>query len=108
MAIRSSLREHGPVPGRHRRTLSLTGIVVSAATASLVVIGAGSWLGYQRLSAGDCSGQVRLDVTAGAEIAGAVQTAADKWTEGEDAQVDKTCVKVFVTAAEPAGAAASI
>ena len=96
------------MPGRHRRTLSLTGIVVSAATASLVVIGAGSWLGYQRLSAGDCSGQVRLDVTAATEIAGAVQTAADKWTAGEDAQVDKTCVKVFVTAAEPAGAAASI
>ena len=96
------------MPGRHRRTLSLTGIVVSAATASLVVIGAGSWLGYQRLSAGDCSGQVRLDVTAATEIAGAVQTVADQWTAGEDAQVDRTCVKVFVTAAEPAGAAASI
>jgi Ca-activated chloride channel family protein len=96
------------VPGRHRRTLSLTGIVVSAATASLVVIGAGSWLGYQRLNAGDCSGQLRLDVTAATEIAGAVQTAADQWAKGEDAQVDKVCVKVFVAAAEPATAAATI
>jgi hypothetical protein len=108
MAIRSSLAEHGPVPGRHRRTLSLTGIVVSAATASLVVIGAGSWLGYQQLSAGDCSGQVRLDVTAATEVAGAVQTAADAWTKGEDAQVDGVCVKVNVTAADPATAAAAI
>jgi Ca-activated chloride channel family protein len=97
-----------PVPGRHRRTLSLTGIVVSAATASLVVIGAGSWLGYQRLSAGDCSGQVKLDVTAATEIATAVQTAANAWTKGEDAQVDGVCVKVNVTAADPAAAAAAI
>jgi Ca-activated chloride channel family protein len=97
-----------PVPGRHRRTLSLTGIVVSSATAALVVIGAGSWLGYQRLSDGECSGQVRLDVTAATEIAGAVQTAANEWAKGEDAQVDGVCVKVAVTAAEPAGAAAGI
>src|SRR5215204_4838586 len=99
MAIGSSLAEHGAVPGRHRRTLSLTGIVVSAATASLVVIGAGSWLGYQRLSAGDCSGQVKLDVTAATEIAGAVQAAANEWMKGEDAQVDGVCVKVAVTPA---------
>ena len=96
------------MPGRHRRTLSLTGIVVSAATASLVVIGAGSWLGYQQLSAGDCSGQVRLDVTAATEVAEAVQTAANAWTKGEDAQVDGVCVKVAVTAADPATAAAAI
>ena len=96
------------MPGRHRRTLSLTGIVVSAATASLVVIGAGSWLGYQQLSAGDCSGQVRLDVTAATEVAQAVQTAATAWTKGEEAQVDGICVKVNVTAAEPAAAAAAI
>ena len=96
------------MPGRHRRTLSLTGIVVSAATASLVVIGAGSWLGYQQLSAGDCSGQVRLDVTAATEVAEAVQTAANAWTKGEDAQVDRVCVKVAVTAADPATAAAAI
>jgi Ca-activated chloride channel family protein len=96
------------VPGRHRRTLSLTGIVVSAATASLVVIGAGSWLGYQRLSAGDCSGQVKLDVTAATEVAAAVRTAADEWTKGEDAQVDRVCVKVNVAAADPADTAATI
>ncbi|MFI7546678.1 VWA domain-containing protein [Actinoplanes sp. NPDC049599] len=88
--------------------MSITGIVVSAATAALVVIGAGSWLGYQRLSAGDCSGQVRLDVTAATEIAGAVQTAADAWTKGEDAQVDGVCVKVNVAAVDPAAAAAAI
>jgi Ca-activated chloride channel family protein len=108
MAIRSTLADHGPVPGRHRRTFSLTGIVVSAATASLVVIGAGSWLGYQRLAANDCSGQVRLDVTAATEIAGAVQTAANEWTKREDAQVGGVCIKVNVAAAEPAGAAAVI
>ena len=96
------------MPGRHRRTLSITGIVLSAATASLVVIGAGSWLGYQRLSAGDCSGQVRLAVSAATEIAGAVQTAADQWAKGEDAQVDGVCVKVAVTATDPATAAANI
>ncbi len=108
MAIGSSRAQHGAVPGRHRRTLSLTGIVVSAATASLVVIGAGSWLGYQRLSAGDCSGQVKLDVTAATEIAGAVQAAANEWMKGGDAQVGGVCVKVAVTAADPATAAAVI
>jgi len=96
------------VPGRHRRTLSITGIVVSAATASFVVIGAGSWLGYQRLSADDCSGQVKLDVTAATEIAAAVQAAADDWTKGKNAQVDGVCVKVGVTAVDPATAAATI
>lgn len=96
------------VSGRHRRTLNITGIVVSAATASLVVIGAGSWLGYQRLSAGDCSGEVKLAVNAATEIAGAVRTAADKWTQGDDAQVGGVCVKVGVTAVDPATAASTI
>lgn len=94
--------------GRHRRTLNITGIIVSAATASLVVIGAGSWLGYQRLSAGDCSGQVKLDVSAATEVAGAVRAAADEWMAGKNAQVDRVCVKVEVTAADPATVAATI
>ncbi|WP_246595480.1 VWA domain-containing protein [Actinoplanes auranticolor] len=96
------------MPGRHRRTFSLTGIVVSAATASLVVIGAGSWLGYQRLSAGDCAGEVKLAVAAAAEIAGAIQTTADKWMQGEKAQVGGVCIKVAVAATDPATAAATI
>ncbi|MEU7908066.1 VWA domain-containing protein [Actinoplanes sp. NPDC049118] len=92
--------------GRHRRTFSLT-VILASALAAVVLVGGGSWLGYEQLSAKDCSGQVSLDVAAAAEIAAAVRTAADAWVE-QDAQVDGVCVAVKVKELEPATGAAAI
>ncbi|WP_238547299.1 VWA domain-containing protein [Actinoplanes friuliensis] len=94
--------------GRHRRNFSLTGIILASATAAVVVIGAGSWVGYEQLAAQDCSGQVKLNVAAAPEIAGAVRTTAQKWMEGEDAQVGGVCVAVSVEDVESAAGAATI
>ncbi|GID93059.1 VWA domain-containing protein [Amorphoplanes digitatis] len=82
-------------------------IILAAATAAVVLVGGGSWLGYQQLSAKDCSGQIRLDVAAATEIAPAVRTTADAWVK-EDAQVDGVCVEVNVVDLEPAAGAAAI
>src|SRR5690349_8374034 len=95
------------VSGRHRRTFSLT-IILASALAAVVVVGGGSWLGYQQLSAKDCSGQLTLDVAAVAEISGAVRTAADAWVKGDDAQVGGVCVAVTVKDLDPAAGAAAI
>ncbi|MEU4218762.1 VWA domain-containing protein [Actinoplanes sp. NPDC026623] len=92
--------------GRHRRTFSLT-IILASALAAVVVVGAGSWLGYEQLSAKDCSGQLTLDVAAVSEISGAVRTAAAAWVK-EDAQVNGVCVAVNVKELDPAAGAAAI
>ncbi|MET0493497.1 MAG: VWA domain-containing protein [Actinoplanes sp.] len=74
---------------------------------AIVVVLAGSWLGYQRLSDSKCSGSVNLTVAAAPEIAPAVEQAAQQWiTDG--AQVNGTCVGVAVTAVNPATMAAAV
>jgi Ca-activated chloride channel family protein len=74
---------------------------------ALVVVVAGSWFGYQRLSGPGCDGQIKLTVAAAAEIVPAVQRAAQTWVDA-GAEVGGTCVAVNVTAASPATMASAV
>ena len=65
------------VSGRHRRSLRL-GLVVAAATASVLVITAGSWAGYQQLADKGCTGRLDLNVAAAPELEPAVRVAAQR------------------------------
>ncbi|HEV8175106.1 MAG TPA: VWA domain-containing protein [Actinoplanes sp.] len=74
---------------------------------AIVLVLAGSWFGYQQLSAKGCSGQIKLSVAAATEIAPAVDQAAQQWiTDG--ANVNGTCVAVNVSAVNPATMAAAV
>jgi len=74
---------------------------------AIVVVLAGSYLGYQRLSDSKCTGSVRLTVAAANEIASAVETTAQKWIQS-GANVNGTCVAVTVTPMNSATMAAAI
>jgi len=74
---------------------------------AIVVVLAGSYLGYQRLSDSGCTGSVRLTVAAANEIAPAVEQAAQRWIQS-GANVQGTCVAVSVTPANSATMAAAI
>ncbi|GAA0797220.1 VWA domain-containing protein [Spirilliplanes yamanashiensis] len=74
---------------------------------ALVVVLAGSWLGYQQLNKPACTGSVRLTVAAAAEIVPAIQSTAASWEAG-GANVAGTCVKVDVSSINPATMAAAI
>jgi hypothetical protein len=80
--------------------------VVGAAMAIVVVL-AGSYLGYQRLSDSKCTGSTRLTVAAANEIAPAVEQTAQKWIK-DGANVNGTCVAVTVTPVNSATMAAAI
>ena len=74
---------------------------------AIIVVLAGSYLGYQRLADPGCSGQIKLSVAAATEIAPAVEQTAQQWmTDG--AHVDGTCVAVNVTRINPATMAAAV
>ncbi len=74
---------------------------------AIIVVLAGSWLGYQRLSDSECSGQIKLTVAAATEIAPAVEQSAQRWmTDG--ANVNGTCVSVAVSGVNPAVMAAAV
>ena len=65
------------VSGRHRRNFNLRGASVVASAMAIVVVIAGTWLGYQSLAEDKCSGQIKLTVAAATEIAaGRAATAA--------------------------------
>jgi Ca-activated chloride channel family protein len=74
---------------------------------AIVVVLAGSYLGYQRLAASGCSGSIRLTVAAAAEIAPAIDQTAQRWHQ-EGANVNGTCVDVAVTGVNPATMAAAV
>ncbi|GIF18934.1 hypothetical protein BJ973_005981 [Actinoplanes tereljensis] len=74
---------------------------------AIVVVLAGSYLGYQQLSDSGCSGSVRLTVAAAPEIAPAVEQTAQKWIQ-DGANVNGTCVAVAVTPVNPATMAAAV
>jgi hypothetical protein len=74
---------------------------------AMVVVLAGTYLGYQRLSSSGCSGSVRLTVSAAPEIAPAVEQTAQRWMQ-DGANVNGTCVAVTVTAVNPATMAAAV
>ncbi|GGQ77896.1 substrate-binding domain-containing protein [Couchioplanes azureus] len=74
---------------------------------AIVVVLAGTWLGYQKLADNGCSGQIKLNVAAATEIAPAVERAAQRWmTDG--AQVNGTCVAVTVAGSSSSTMAATI
>jgi Ca-activated chloride channel family protein len=99
---------YGIVSGRHRLDLSLRGGgVVFASAAAISVVLAGSWLGYMRMSASGCTGQLKIAVAAAPEIAPAVRQIASQWT-ASGARVQDTCVVVAVTSAGPADVASAI
>jgi hypothetical protein len=74
---------------------------------AIVVVLAGSWIGYQRLSDSGCSGKVTLTVAAATELAPAVDQAAQQWV-ADGADVEGTCVAVTVTGVSPATMAAAV
>jgi len=74
---------------------------------AIVVVLAGSYLGYQRLSDSGCTGSVRLTVAAATEIAPAVEQTAQRWIQ-DGANVNGTCVAVTVNPVSSATMAAAI
>jgi len=74
---------------------------------AIVVVLAGSWLGYQRLADNGCTGQIKLTVAAATEIAPAIEQAAQQWSAG-GANVNGTCVAVNVTGVNPATTASAV
>ena len=74
---------------------------------AIIVVLAGSWLGYQRLSDKGCTGQIKLTVAAANEIAPAVDQAAQQWV-ADGANVSGTCVTVAVSQVNPATMAAAV
>src|SRR3954468_20636336 len=89
------------VSGRHRRNFNFRGAGVVGAAMAIVVVLAGSYLGYQQLSDSGCTGSVRLNVAAATEIAPAVEQTAQRWiTDGGN--IGGTCVAVTVTPVNPA------
>jgi Ca-activated chloride channel homolog len=95
------------VSGRHRRNFNLRAAGVVGSALAIVVVLAGSYVGYQRLTDARCTGAVRLNVAAANEIAPAVEQTAQRWMQG-GANVRGTCVAVSVTAVNPATMAAAI
>jgi Ca-activated chloride channel family protein len=74
---------------------------------AIVVVIAGSYIGYQQLSDSGCTGSIKLNVAAATEIAPAVDQAANQWVAG-GANVNGTCVAVSVTGINPATMASVI
>ncbi|MFI5891184.1 VWA domain-containing protein [Actinoplanes sp. NPDC051513] len=74
---------------------------------AVVVVFAGSYVGYQRLSDSKCTGSIRLTVAAATEIAPAIEQTAQKWIQ-DGANVNGTCVAVTVNAVNPAIMAAAV
>src|SRR3954468_4863226 len=95
------------VSGRHRRNFNFRGAGVVGAAMAIVVVLAGSYLGYQRLSDSGCTGAIRLTVAAATEIAPAVDQTAQRWVQ-DGANVNGTCVAVTVNPVNPATMAAAV
>ncbi|MEU8814669.1 substrate-binding domain-containing protein [Actinoplanes sp. NPDC048796] len=74
---------------------------------AIVVVLAGSYLGYQQLSDKGCTGSIRLTVAAANEIQPAVDQAAQRWVQ-DGANVDGTCVAVSVVNANSSTMAAAV
>ncbi|MFF5290960.1 substrate-binding and VWA domain-containing protein [Paractinoplanes globisporus] len=74
---------------------------------AIVVVLAGSYLGYQQLSDSGCTGAIRLTVAAATEIAPAVEETAQRWTQG-GANVNGTCIAVTVNPVNSATMAAAV
>jgi Ca-activated chloride channel homolog len=99
--VRHGPQDHdGSVPGRHRH-LHRVNVLVAAAAVGVVIVAGGSWVGYRALSGKDCTGGVRLRVTAAPEIAPVLRKAADRWSAD-------ACSTVDVVALDPPDMAAIV
>jgi len=74
---------------------------------AIVVVLAGAYVGYHRLSKSGCSGSVRLTVAAATEIAPAIDQIAQRWVK-DGANVNGTCVAVTVNPVNPALMASAV
>jgi len=74
---------------------------------AFVVVLAGSYLGYQRLSDSGCTGSIKLSVAVTPEIAPAVDQTAQRWIK-DGANLRGTCVAVSVASVTPANMAAAV
>ena len=74
---------------------------------AIVVVLAGSYLGYQQLSDSKCTGSIRLNVAAATEIAPAIDQTAQRWVQ-DGANVNGTCVAVTVSGVNPATMASAV
>lgn len=74
---------------------------------AIVVVLAGTYFGYQRLSNSGCSGSIGLNVAAATEIAPAIDQIAQRWVK-DGANVNGTCVAVTVTPVNPALMASAV
>ena len=74
---------------------------------ALLVLGAGSWYGYQRFAQPVCTGQTRLNLAAAPEIAPAILAAATEWA-ADGGSVNGTCVSVQVTSPDVVDVVATI
>src|SRR4051812_7779622 len=101
------MRSMERVSGRHRRNFNVRGAGVVGAAMAIVVILAGSWLGYQRVADKGCTGEIKVPAAVATEIAPAVDQAAEQWVS-DGANVGGTCVWVAVPPINPATMAAAV
>ncbi|WP_430783046.1 substrate-binding and VWA domain-containing protein [Actinoplanes sp. G11-F43] len=74
---------------------------------ALVVVVAGTYLGYQQFADNSCTGSVNLTVAASPEIKPAVEQVAAQWSQAGTG-VDGTCVSVAVEAVNSATIAGAV
>lgn len=74
---------------------------------ALVVVVAGTYLGYQQFADAGCTGSVNLTVAASPEIKPAIEQVVTQWRQA-GAQVDGTCVTVAVSEANSATIAGAV
>ncbi|HWS33538.1 MAG TPA: substrate-binding and VWA domain-containing protein [Actinoplanes sp.] len=74
---------------------------------ALVVVVAGTYLGYQQFADSGCTGSVNLTVAASPEIKPAVEQVVTQWRQA-GAEVDGTCVVVAVSEANSATIAGAV
>ena len=103
MVIHAGVDHHVSMPGRHRR-LHRTGLIVTAAALAVIVVTGGGWAGIREFAGKDCAETTSLTIAAAPEIAPAVKDTAAAWAKTDDGK----CVRVEVTAADPAAMAAVV
>lgn len=95
------------VSGRHRRNFNFSGAGVVGAALAIIVVVAGSYVAYNRLSTSSCKGSIRLTVAVATELQPAVSQTAASWVR-DGANVGGTCVAVTVNGVNSATMAAAV
>jgi Ca-activated chloride channel family protein len=85
----------------------IRGVGAIATVMALLVVGGGTWYGYQRFIGPACTGESRLTMAAAPEIAPAIEAAARDWA-ADGGSVDGTCVVVQVMSQDVVDVAATV